>query len=162
MWHWLVSALATGVTIVLYDGSPFRPLDNNGVGELAMPKLIEELQITHFGTSAKYLSILEQNKIVPIQSVDLSRLKAIYSTGSPLAPSVSGVAVSGFLLLLHSVFTPMPHLYCLVSEWTQSFLSDLTNSMALLSSQSTRSVADSEAVCRPLHMFIVHLARISI
>jgi len=55
-----------------------------------MPLLIQELGITHFGTSAKYLSILEQNHVYPFTEsppVDLSSLKAIYSTGSPLAPS---------------------------------------------------------------------------
>ena len=87
MWHWLVSGLATGATLVLYDGSPFRPLDENGKGEMAMPKLIEELRITHFGTSAKYLSILEQSGVKANQLMDLSSLKAVYSTGSPLAPS---------------------------------------------------------------------------
>ncbi|KAL9002459.1 MAG: hypothetical protein Q9188_004609 [Gyalolechia gomerana] len=87
MWHWLVSGLATGATLVLYDGSPFRPLEADGNGELAMPHLIEELRITHFGTSAKYLSMLEQKDIMPKQSVSLESLKAIYSTGSPLAPS---------------------------------------------------------------------------
>ena len=87
MWHWLVSALATGATLVLYDGSPFRPLDGDGVGDMAMPKIIEELHITHFGTSAKYLSILEQKGVMPKQKIHLPSLKAIYSTGSPLAPS---------------------------------------------------------------------------
>ena len=87
MWHWLVSGLGTGATLVLYDGSPFRPLDAKGSGNLAMPRLIEELGITHFGTSAKYLSVLEQKSVMANQEVDLKTLKAIYSTGSPLAPS---------------------------------------------------------------------------
>ena len=87
MWHWLVSGLASGATLVLYDGSPFRPLDAEGKGEMAMPRLIEELGITHFGTSAKYLSILEQKEIMANKLVSLGKLKAIYSTGSPLAPS---------------------------------------------------------------------------
>ncbi|KAL8908931.1 MAG: hypothetical protein Q9207_000507 [Kuettlingeria erythrocarpa] len=87
MWHWLVSGLATGATLVLYDGSPFRPLEANGTGDLAMPRLIEELQITHFGTSAKYLSMLEQKMVLPKGSVSLKSLKSIFSTGSPLAPS---------------------------------------------------------------------------
>jgi acetoacetyl-CoA synthetase len=83
MWHWLVSALASGSSIVLYDGSPFKPN-----GDMSMPKLIDELQITHFGTSAKYLSILEQKNIRPMeQGAKLTSLQAIYSTGSPLAPS---------------------------------------------------------------------------
>ena len=92
MWHWLVSGLASGATIVLYDGSPFRPMDpEGGKGEMAMPRLIDELQITHFGTSAKYLSVLEQASLNPRKHrnrpVTLQSLKAIFSTGSPLAPS---------------------------------------------------------------------------
>ena len=87
MWHWLVSGLGTGVTLVLYDGSPFRPLDAAGSGDLAMPCLIEGLGITDFGTSAIYLSVLEQRNVLANQKVNLKTLKAIYSTGSPLAPS---------------------------------------------------------------------------
>ena len=87
MWHWLVSGLGTGATLILYDGSPFRPLDSGGSGDLAMPRLIDELGITHFGTSAKYLSVLEQKRVIANQEVSLKTLKAIYSTGSPLAPS---------------------------------------------------------------------------
>ncbi|OBU00137.1 hypothetical protein VE01_01681 [Pseudogymnoascus verrucosus] len=89
MWHWLVSALSVGSTIVVYDGSPFRP-----AGEMSMPYLIDSLKITHFGTSAKYLSILEQKHTQPLlpqpdgsNAASLATLKAIYSTGSPLAPS---------------------------------------------------------------------------
>lgn len=92
MWHWLVGGLASGATIVVYDGSPFRPFDTEGGnGEMAMPRLIDELQITHFGTSAKYLSILEQASLNPTKHphrpVSLQTLRAIFSTGSPLAPS---------------------------------------------------------------------------
>ncbi|EEP78479.1 acetoacetate-CoA ligase [Uncinocarpus reesii 1704] len=92
MWHWLVSALASGSSIVLYDGSPFRPLDpENGKGDMAMARLIDELHITHFGTSAKYLSVLEQAALNPRKHphrpVTLRTLRAIFSTGSPLAPS---------------------------------------------------------------------------
>lgn len=62
MWHWLVSGLASGATLILYDGSPFQYLqDGQSVkDDIAMPRLIDELSITQFGTSAKYLSILEQ------------------------------------------------------------------------------------------------------
>lgn len=83
MWHWLVAGLSSGATIVMFQGNPFKP-----DGDLSMPKLIEQLKIAQFGTSAKYLSILEQNDCQPLKSgVDLSSLRAIYSTGSPLAPS---------------------------------------------------------------------------
>ncbi|KAM3083778.1 hypothetical protein ACMFMF_001143 [Clarireedia jacksonii] len=94
MWHWLVSGLASGATIILYDGSPFKPHSH-----LSMPLLIQELEITHFGTSAKYLSILEQNSIFPLQQkppINLSTLRAIYSTGSPLAPSTFKYIYSAF------------------------------------------------------------------
>lgn len=87
MWHWLVSGLACGATIILYEGSPFRSRQRNTHDDLAMPRLIEELGITHFGTSAKYLSLLEQKNILPKQSLSITKLRAIYSTGSPLAPS---------------------------------------------------------------------------
>ena len=87
MWHWLVSGLACGATVILYDGSPFRPLEDPGQGEMAMPRLIEELGITQFGTSAKYLSVLEQKDVMPKKFFPVKTLKAIYSTGSPLAPS---------------------------------------------------------------------------
>ena len=87
MWHWLVSGLAVGATIILYDGSPFKPLDEEGKGELAMSNLVDTLGITHFGTSAKYLSILEQQNIMPKLKLPMSKLRAIYSTGSVLAPS---------------------------------------------------------------------------
>ena len=87
MWHWLVSGLASGATVILYDGSPFRPLNADGVGDMAMPQLIDELGISHFGTSAKYLSVLEQKNMLPKESLPLKALKAMYSTGSPLAPS---------------------------------------------------------------------------
>lgn len=97
MWHWLVTGLASGATLVLYDGSPFRPH-----GEQSMPRLIEELRINQFGTSAKYLSMLEQKAFSPTAAgLDLSSLKAIYSTGSPLAPSTFHYVYSAFPSTIH-------------------------------------------------------------
>ena len=101
MWHWLVSGLASGATLILYDGSPFQYLqDGKSIkDDLAMPRLIEELSITQFGTSAKYLSILEQKSLLPKQGADalgLTTLKAIYSTGSPLAPSTFSYVYRAF------------------------------------------------------------------
>jgi acetoacetyl-CoA synthetase len=101
MWHWLVSGLASGATIVLYDGSPFKPnhiadkLQSKRESHLSMPNLITELGITHFGTSAKYLSLLEQSEVFPRRFEEFKKeregwmgsLRAVYSTGSPLAPS---------------------------------------------------------------------------
>lgn len=101
MWHWLVSGLASGATLVLYDGSPFRYLSPTDPStsvpdDLAMPRLIDEVGITHFGTSAKYLSVLEQKNLSPRSALSLKTLQAIYSTGSPLAPSTFHYVYSAF------------------------------------------------------------------
>ncbi|KAF2004245.1 acetoacetyl-CoA synthase [Amniculicola lignicola CBS 123094] len=102
MWHWLVSGLASGATIVLYDGSPFRyfkkpDLSTSFPDDLAMHRLISEYSITHFGTSAKYLSVLEQKAVNPrAAGLSLESLEGIYSTGSPLAPSTFSYVYSSF------------------------------------------------------------------
>ncbi|RYN52620.1 Malonamoyl-CoA synthetase [Alternaria tenuissima] len=102
MWHWLVSGLASGATLVLYDGSPFRYVDKSDpstsvADDLAMHRLIDEFGITHFGTSAKYLSILEQKSVDPSAAgLVMDKLEAIYSTGSPLAPSTFSYVYSAF------------------------------------------------------------------
>ncbi|TLY75269.1 MAG: acetoacetate--CoA ligase [Gammaproteobacteria bacterium] len=80
MWNWLVSGLATGATLVLYDGSPFHP--HPGV----LWHMAQEERITIFGTSAKYLSALQKSGFVPAQAVDLTALRTVLSTGSPLLP----------------------------------------------------------------------------
>ncbi|WEM44277.1 acetoacetate--CoA ligase (plasmid) [Photobacterium sp. DA100] len=80
MWNWLVSGLACGATLVLYDGSPFYP-DGNVLWQLA-----EQEQITLFGTSAKYLETLEKQGYRPKDNTDLSSLRTLCSTGSVLAP----------------------------------------------------------------------------
>ncbi len=80
MWNWLVSGLAPGATIMLFDGSPFFD-DGHGLWKFA-----EREGITVFGTSAKYLSALEKAGLRPADDYDLSQLRAVLSTGSPLAP----------------------------------------------------------------------------
>ena len=80
MWNWLVTGLASGVTVLLYDGSPFYP-DGNVVFDF-----IDETRMTHFGTSAKFIDAVKKAGLQPIKSHDLSTLKTILSTGSPLAP----------------------------------------------------------------------------
>ncbi|HET9483707.1 MAG TPA: acetoacetate--CoA ligase [Xanthomonadales bacterium] len=80
MWNWLVSGLAVGATVVLYDGSPFHP-DGN-----AMWDLVDEAGVSVFGTSAKYLAALEKAGVKPRESHKLLHLDTILSTGSPLAP----------------------------------------------------------------------------
>ena len=79
MWNWLVSGLALGATLVLYDGSPFEPSAERLID------LVDAENISIFGTSAKYLAALEKAGVEPNRSHQLSRLKAVLSTGSPLA-----------------------------------------------------------------------------
>ena len=80
MWNWLVSSLAVGATVVLYEGSPFYPRPE------AMFDLIDDLDISIFGTSAKSISAWEKAGVKPKQTHQLTALKSILSTGSPLAP----------------------------------------------------------------------------
>ena len=79
MWNWLVSALAAGATVVLYDGSPFY-LTGATLFELA-----ERERISVFGTSAKFLAAAEKAGVEPARSRDLSSLRTVLSTGSPLS-----------------------------------------------------------------------------
>jgi acetoacetyl-CoA synthetase len=79
MWNWLASALATGATVVLYDGSPFYP-DGNALFELA-----EVERVSVFGTSAKFLAAAEKAGVRPARSRGLASLRAVLSTGSPLS-----------------------------------------------------------------------------
>ncbi|MCC7478780.1 acetoacetate--CoA ligase [bacterium] len=81
MWNWLVSALSVGATIVLYDGSPFAP--RPGI----LWDMAQQEQVNVFGTSAKYIALLEKEGVKPAASHDLSALRAVLSTGSPLAPA---------------------------------------------------------------------------
>lgn len=78
MWNWLVSALASEATILLYDGSPFHPN-----GEILFDYADAE-QMTHFGTSAKFIDALKKQDIKPMQTHDLSSVRLMASTGSPL------------------------------------------------------------------------------
>ena len=80
MWNWQVSALACEATLALYDGSPFHP-DGN-----ALFDYVAEEGIETFGTSAKYIDAVKKAGLAPAKSHDLSKLRAILSTGSPLVP----------------------------------------------------------------------------
>ncbi len=79
MWNWLVSALATGATLILYDGAPLAP--NASI----LWDMAEAERITVFGTSAKYIAAAEKAGLEPGRTHDLSALRTILSTGSPLA-----------------------------------------------------------------------------
>ena len=78
MWNWLVSSLSSSATIVLYDGSPFIPKIDN------LFRIAEKEKISFFGTGAKYLDHLKQNKVDIKNKYNLKKLKTIASTGSPL------------------------------------------------------------------------------
>jgi acetoacetyl-CoA synthetase len=80
MWNWLVSALASEVTLVLFDGSPFHPTGN------VLWDIAQEEQVAVFGTSAKYIDALKKGGLSPKETHDLARLRAVLSTGSPLLP----------------------------------------------------------------------------
>jgi acetoacetyl-CoA synthetase len=79
MWNWLVSGLAVGATIVLYDGAPLAP------DPAILWRMASEEQVTVFGTSAKYLAMLEKEGVEPRTRFALPALRAVLSTGSPLA-----------------------------------------------------------------------------
>jgi acetoacetyl-CoA synthetase len=80
MWNWLASGLASGATLLLYDGSPFHP-DGNVLFDYAAAE-----RCTFFGTSAKYLDQVRKTGMRPAGTHDLSPVRVVASTGSPLAP----------------------------------------------------------------------------
>lgn len=80
MWHWLVSGLSVGATLLLYDGSPFHP------GPEALLEIAEREQVTHFGISPRYLATLEKSGWLPREHLKLDALRVLLCTGSPLAP----------------------------------------------------------------------------
>ncbi len=80
MWNWLVSGLACGATLLLYDGSPFA-----GKGTVLFDLAAAE-KMTHFGTSAKFIDAAAKLGLMPGKTHDLTALRAMFSTGSPLSP----------------------------------------------------------------------------
>jgi len=80
MWNYMQASLLCGATIVLYDGSPAYPEIS------AMWQFIEEAKITHFGTSAGFISASFSANVTPSKTFNLSSLRSIGSTGSPLSP----------------------------------------------------------------------------
>ena len=79
MWNWLTSSLATGATLVLFDGNPFHPHPG------ALWEMAQNEKITVFGTSAGYIAALQNADVKPGKQYDLSPLRAVLSTGSPLS-----------------------------------------------------------------------------
>jgi acetoacetyl-CoA synthetase len=78
MWNWLVSSLAVGATVILYDGAPLTPPP-------LLWDMVQRERITVFGTSAKYLALAQKEGLEPGRTHDLTALRAMLSTGSPLA-----------------------------------------------------------------------------
>jgi len=79
MWNWMISGLASGATLVLFDGSPFYP------SPTTMFDMIEQEKISIFGTSAKFISSIEKEHLKPQETHRLDSLKTILTTGSPLS-----------------------------------------------------------------------------
>ena len=80
MWNWLVSSLFVGATVTLFDGSPSYP------DLKVLWKLADDEEITHFGTSAKFLGACRSRNIIPKNKFLLKKLRVVLSTGSPLLP----------------------------------------------------------------------------
>ncbi len=80
MWNWLVAGLTQGATILLFDGSPFAHRGR------VLWDFAERERCTHFGASAKYIDAIKKLGVVPRSMNDLSALRTVYSTGSPLSP----------------------------------------------------------------------------
>ena len=79
MWNWLASALATGATLVLYDGAPLAP------DPRVLWDVVARERVTVFGTSAKYIALAEKTELDPARTHDLTALRTLLTTGSPLA-----------------------------------------------------------------------------
>ncbi len=95
MWNWLVSGLASGATLCLYDGSPFYP-DGNVLFDYAA-----EEQFAFFGTSAKYIDAVRKGGFTPKTTHDLSSLRMMTSTGSPLSPEGFSFVYDGIKSDIH-------------------------------------------------------------
>ena len=95
MWNWLVSALATGATLLLYDGSPFHPNGN------ALFDYAEAERVTFFGTSAKFIDAVRKEGLRPTETHDLSSIQVIASTGSPLSPESFDFVYAGIKRDVH-------------------------------------------------------------
>ncbi|MCC7258247.1 MAG: acetoacetate--CoA ligase [Gammaproteobacteria bacterium] len=80
MWNWLATGLATGATLVLFDGAPMHP------DPLALWRIAAEERVGVFGASARYLAAVEKSGCRPRREVDLAALRTVLSTGSPLLP----------------------------------------------------------------------------
>ncbi len=95
MWNWLVTGLASEATLLLYDGSPFHP-DGNVLFDFAQTE-----KMTYFGTSAKFIDSVRKAGLRPIDSHDMSTVRTISSTGSPLSPEGFAFVYDGIKANVH-------------------------------------------------------------
>ncbi|MEI6454085.1 MAG: acetoacetate--CoA ligase [Actinomycetes bacterium] len=95
MWNWLVSALASSATIVLYDGKPFFPEPTR------LFDLVDQHRLTLLGVSPRYLAELRQAGVHPAKSHDLGSLRTLCSTGSPLSPEAYAYVYGSIKVDLH-------------------------------------------------------------
>jgi acetoacetyl-CoA synthetase len=130
MWNWLISSLGVGASVVLYDGNPFHPDPG------ALWKLAQDVKITVFGISAGYVAAIQNAGVRPGKEYDLTPLKAVHSTGSPLS-------VEGFEYIYREVKEDL-HLV------SQTGGSDLNGSFA--SGNPMGPVYAGELQCRDLAM----------
>lgn len=95
MWNWLASGLAAGAALLLYDGSPFHP-DGNAIFDY-----MADERATFLGTSAKFIDAVRKSGLRPIETHDLSAVRTIASTGSPLSPESFGFVYAGIKRDVH-------------------------------------------------------------
>ena len=95
MWNWLVSGLAVGATLCLFDGSPFAP------DEEVLFDYAQDERFAVFGTSAKYIDAVRKSGLVPRETHDLSHLRLMTSTGSPLSPEGFSFVYEGIKSDIH-------------------------------------------------------------
>ena len=95
MWNWLVTSLAAGATLLLYDGSPFHPKP-----DVIFDYMAEE-KATFFGTSAKFIDAARKAGLKPIETHDLSSVRILSSTGSPLSPESFGYVYEAIKANVH-------------------------------------------------------------
>ena len=115
MWNWLVSGLASGCTLVLYDGSPFAP------DRKVLWRMAERERITIFGTGPRYLAALDKEGDSPGRDFDLAALRTLLSTGAPLPAESFDFVYSRIKRDLHlasiSGGTDIISCFCLGSPW---------------------------------------------
>ncbi|MDH6230309.1 acetoacetyl-CoA synthetase [Mesorhizobium soli] len=95
MWNWLVSGLASGATLLLYDGSPFHPNGN------VLFDFADAEKMTYFGTSAKFIDSVRKADLRPMDTHDLSTVRTLSSTGSPLSPEGFAFVYDGIKKDIH-------------------------------------------------------------